>query len=265
MHDPYFAFSTGVDAWDSRVVQYGFSNNDFPEKDLPDSTIFIWDAHFSANEGRLSLEKIIQNANFEIVKVFEPEIPFKVLGGNDFRIIIFRKTSVPQFNDISFLDKLTGDEFNAGIYYHEEMNFEHPFSDQQMENRRVRSSAESQNFMIDLKGAEFSPAFVIPAERIKSGVHNKIRLILDICRLDPCGPNRLFMVLSAEKDGHSYHYVTSDVCQQIRDKNLWSKTDFVFEIPEVLKKNSIIKIYIWNIEKCGILMDNFKLEISEQN
>ena len=78
MHDPYFAFSTGVDAWDNRVVQYGFSNNDFPEKDLPDSTIFIWDAHFSANEGRLSLEKIIQNPNFEIVKVFDPEVPFKV-------------------------------------------------------------------------------------------------------------------------------------------------------------------------------------------
>ena len=56
MHNPYFSFSTEIDAWDNNVVQYGFSNNDKPEEGLPDSTVFIWDAHFSANEGNLPFE-----------------------------------------------------------------------------------------------------------------------------------------------------------------------------------------------------------------
>lgn len=93
MHNPYFAFSTGLDAWDSQKIQYGFRNNEHPEAGLPDSSVFIWDAHFSANEGRMPLEMIMNNPHFELIRYFEPEIPFKVLGNNDYKILIFRKTT----------------------------------------------------------------------------------------------------------------------------------------------------------------------------
>jgi hypothetical protein len=265
MHDPYFAFSTGLDAWNSRVVQYGFSNNDVPENGLPDSTIFIWDAHFSANEGQLPLEKIIQNTNFELVRVFYPVIPFKVLGGNDFRIVIFRKTKIPQFNNATILERISKGDFDKGVYYYDEMNFEQPFAEQQMEIRRMKSTSEGQNFMYDLKGTEFSPAFVVPTDKIKKGIHNKIRLAIDIFRIDQCSPDRLLMVYSIEKEGHSFHYVTADLNGHIPEKNRWYKVDFTFDIPDLNEKNSIIKVYIWNIEKYNILIDNFKLEIAEQN
>ena len=116
IHNPYFSFSTEIDAWDNNVVQYGFSNNDTPENGLPDSTIFIWDAHFSAHEGGLPLEKIMNNPNFEVVHYFVPVVPFKAFE-LDYQIVIFRKITQTGKNNILLLENLKKEEIEKGIYY----------------------------------------------------------------------------------------------------------------------------------------------------
>lgn len=264
MHDPYFAFSTGLDAWNNQIVQYGFSDNNVPENGLPDSTLFIWDAHFSANEGRLPLEKIMSNPNFKLVQYFEPEIPFKVLGNNDYKILIFQKITSAGINNYSILENLTTEEIEKGIYYVQKYDFDDRFQDQNMEMRRLKKPDDSLNFWYNLNAMEFSPTFLIRGDTIKKDFKNKFRITSDFCCLEPLKQNRLLMVFSAEKNDHSYYYVTSDISEQIKVNNVWCRTEFVFKVPEVLESGTVIKSYIWNIDKKNVLMDNFKLEIAKQ-
>jgi hypothetical protein len=91
-NDPFIVFLTGNDPWDFHKIQYGVHDIAFPEKDLPDSTIFIWDKHFSPNEGRLPLENIVKNNNFRLINKFEIEKPEKNRNSVDYELYIFQKT-----------------------------------------------------------------------------------------------------------------------------------------------------------------------------
>ncbi len=264
MHNPYFAFSTEIDAWNSEVVQYGFSDNNMPENGLPDSTVFIWDAHFSPNEGHLPLEKIMNNPNFEIIHVFDPVVPFKVNGDNDYKIIIFRKMTNKGANNIMILENLKKSEIEKGIYFIEYYDFNNSIPVENMDMHRLAKGEDSLNVVYQMNGFEFGPAFHVPVNKIEKEFKNKIRISADICRYDSIGHNRLLMVFSAEVDNKSYHYVTADINEQLKQSGVWYKTEFIFTVPDELKQETVIKNYIWNLDKRNVLMDNFKIEISKQ-
>jgi hypothetical protein len=264
IHNPYFAFSSGIDAWNNEVVQYGFSDNDYPEKNLPDSAIFVWDAQFSANEGRLPLDNIMNNDHFEVIALFEPEIPFKVLGNRDYKIVVFRKLAGTQKNNFSILKKLKDEEIEKGIYYIEKYDFEKPLQDANNQHQ-IKQDNYSNGFVFNLNDKEFSPAFHIAGDTFQPNKKNKVRISIDINVLEQVEPNKLLMVFSAEKNNKSYHYLTSDIAEKIKQMNVWNKVEFIFNVPSELKEGTVIKSYIWNIEKNDVLIDNFTFEISEQN
>jgi hypothetical protein len=264
IHNPYFSFSTEIDAWDNNLVQYGFSNNDTPENGLPDSTLFIWDAHFSANEGRLPLEKIMNNPNFEIVQLFEPVVPFTVMGNNEYRIVVFRKIAGKGVNNRLIFEKLKREQIEKGIYFTDVYDCETPFSAEYLENRRIQSPVDSSNHLFDMTGIDFSPVFHVPYENIDSKKENIFHVSADFMRSDSIAKNRLLMVFSVEIGNKSIHYVTSDICEQTPQKNVWYKTHYTFDVPDNLEKGTMLKTYIWNIDKKTVLMDNYKLEISKQ-
>ena len=72
------------------------------------------------------------------------------------------------------------------------------------------------------------------------------------------------MAFSAETSKGSWHYVTSDILEQTPVRNVWYKTEFVFSLPVEPENETVIKSYIWNIDKSNVLIDNFKIEIAKQ-
>lgn len=264
MYNPYFSFSTGIDAWDNNVVQYGFSNNDKPEDGLPDSTLFIWDAHFSPNEGSLPFEKIAGNPNFVLIQYFEPKVPFKVLGNNDYRIVVFRKITNAGVNNFEVLENMKRAQNGEAVYFDEIYDCEKPFQANYLEKHRIQSSVDSTNHLFDLNGVEFGPVFHVPVEKTDREKENIFHVSADFMRSDSLGVNRLLMVFSVETENETLHYVTSDIGEQTPDKNVWYKTHFTFYVPENLKDGKMLKTYIWNIDKKAVLLDNFRLEISKQ-
>lgn len=264
MHNPYFSFSTGIDAWDNNMVQYGFSNNDEPENGLPDSTLFIWDAHFSPNEGSLPFEKIVSNPNFVLIQYFEPKVPFKVLGNNDYRIVVFRKIANAGENNIEVMEQLRRAQAEKGIYFSEIYDCEKPFQTEYLEKQRIQSPVDTANHLFQLTGVEFSPVFHVPVEKTDREKENVFHVSADFMRSDSVGVNRLLMVFSVEADDKAIHYVTADIGEQTPEKNVWYKTHFTFYVPERLEDGTMLKSYIWNIDKKAVLMDNYKLEISKQ-
>jgi hypothetical protein len=263
MHDPYYAFSTEIDAWDLSIVQYGFSYNDKPQWNLPDSTIFIWDAQFSANEGGLPFEQIIINPNFEVVKVFEPEIPFKVSANQDYRIVVFRIIQGKGQDNEAIIRELKNDQREKGIYHVENYDFETAFDDSVKEIRRILKT-DSAGFAFSLKDLEFSVEFAVDIEKLDLETRNEFYISADFLKTDSIWQNRLVMVFSIERNLKSEHYETRDIGEQIRENGVWYKTDFNFNLPDNINRKSTIKIYVWNLDKKEVKMDNFTLEISKQ-
>ena len=264
VHNPFFSFSTGIDAWDADVVQYGFSNNDTPEAGLPDSTLFVWDAHFSANEGRMPLEKIMGNRNFELVTCFDPVIPFKVMGDLDYKICIFRKILGIGQDNQAVLKRIQQEEMKKEGYYSEIYDFENLFSDSEQELRRIQVEIDSLNFVYNLDGKDFSPAFHIPEIKLDQEVQNKFKITVDVSLGEPVLPGKLLIVFSVENGRDVIHYATADISEQELEYNIWGKAEYVFVVPAGIKKGSLLKSYIWNIDKNNVLIDNYKVEFIRQ-
>ncbi|PIF06033.1 MAG: hypothetical protein CSA36_03650 [Draconibacterium sp.] len=263
MHDPYYAFSTGLDAWDTEVIQYGFSNNNKLQENLADSTIFIWDAHFSANEGRMPYEKIIKNPNVEVIKVFAPEKPFIASADNHYHVIIFRVLKNTNSDNEFIIKEMEKKQRGEGVYRNYKYDFEKAFNDSLIEERRI-TKKDSSGYAFNLYGLEFSPNFAVNIDELDLSGKNSFYLSADFLNNDTIEENQLLLIFSIEKNWKSLYYQTHDIGKQIEKNGIWQETEFNFVMPQDLKTGSTIKMYVWNIGKYNVLMDNFKLEISKQ-
>lgn len=261
VHNPYFSYSTGIDAWDSSIVQYGFSNNDDPARGLPDSTLFVWDAHFSANEGRMPLEKIMNNPDFELVTWFEPVVPFKVLGGYDYKIFIFRKITGRNADNYALIERLRLEQIERGIYYAERMDFEIPFPSEDLERQRLESPFASGGHACFLEGLEFSPSFHIPGDILKTGAENKARITFDILIPEAVPEGTLLCVFSIEKGQEVLHYATFDIASLNIPAGNHYNAGIIFIVPALKADGAIMKSYIWNIDRRNAVIDNYGIEI----
>jgi hypothetical protein len=260
VHNPYFAYSTGRDAWNKDEIQYGFVDNNSTSQNLPDSTLFLWDAHFSPNEGGLPLEFVMKNPDFILIEYFEPEIPARVLGGHLYEIYIFRKLSGAESDNESILKNIRQKGIEASTFYMEEFTFEASFNDEAAELRRIQKGANESGFAFNLEGIEFSPTFHIPVKKLPAGKDIRLRASAEILMTRTNDPGQLIMVFSIESIDQVHHYVATDFSKQKVESDVWSKTDFIFYVPEKLKKEAFMKIYIWNSGNNKILLDNFKVE-----
>ena len=261
VHNPYFSYSTGIDAWDPETVQYGFSNNDNPGNGLPDSTLFVWDAHFSANEGRMPLEKIMASPDFELVTWFEPVVPFKVLGGYDYMIYIFRKISGKYADNRAILTQLKAVQVEKGIYYSELMDFEITYPSEDMERHRIPSPFDTAGMAFSMREAEFSPSFHIPYDRLMAGHENKVRITFQIQHNDTIKEGQLLQVFSIEKGGKALHYATIDASTLGLATEKPGEAEVIFTVPAGSMPGAILKSYLWNIGRKEVVIDNIRIEL----
>lgn len=90
-YDLYFLHLLGIDPYDQNRCFEKLPDNEFPGKDVPAGSIIQWDAHYGPNEGRMPLERLMENDQFCLLKVFKPAESFEVLGGNEYAVYLFEK------------------------------------------------------------------------------------------------------------------------------------------------------------------------------
>jgi hypothetical protein len=91
--DPVFFHFLNLDPFDQDKSEELMPQRINYELNTLPGDVIIWDAHFSANEGKLPLESLLDLNQFKQLKMFVPEVEFTVLGGNKYRIYIFEKTA----------------------------------------------------------------------------------------------------------------------------------------------------------------------------
>ena len=90
-YNPFFCHFLDLNPFDEERIRGFVFNSDEPEYNIQEGEIVIWDAHFGPNEGRLPLERLMDNPGFQLVYMVRPVNIFQVLGGYDYEIYIFRR------------------------------------------------------------------------------------------------------------------------------------------------------------------------------
>ncbi|MBA4409667.1 MAG: hypothetical protein C0397_09620 [Odoribacter sp.] len=258
-HDPYFAFSSKVDAWDSRRIQYGFADFTKPELNIADSTLLIWDAHFSQNEGHIPQKEILDNPKFELVAYFEPKVPLKVLGGHDYCVLVFRKMENLNVDNNQLMIKLKDEQLKGNLVYSEFFDFEHAEPGKVPDQFVVQESDTFSNKCYVLgKDSEFSPSVLLTDSQLKISNEVSVGVEFDFLAEDQLGNNEVLMVFSVEKEDKPYFYQGQDVLAV--DSAKWNHARYHFYMPEEVKKDTKVKLYIWDIQKKNLKIDNFRVQ-----
>ena len=90
-YDPYFFFFLEKDPYNKNIMEEFIPDRENPGNKMKVDEILIWDAHFSPNEGRLAFSKVNNSPLLKEIKVFEPKNKFTVLGGYEYKIVIYSR------------------------------------------------------------------------------------------------------------------------------------------------------------------------------
>ena len=201
--------------------------------------VVVWDAHFSANEGRLPLEKLLQDPFYYRVKSFKPDDAFIVLGDHPYVVHVFQKTEKRIIKQ-SQKHLLVFEDFES----------------------------KSEQYLIDNKGRNASKCAVANADRefvtikkdlTKSNADTLVSFQVEawIKPIDAVGEWQLFLV----SDIGELHYLRVDV-PEISGSEIgkWHQIKQSFEMPAELTDSFTLKCYIWNPERLEVYVDDFRLE-----
>ena len=89
---PYISICLNIDPYDTaKRADLWCLNPGNPELNMPNGSILIWDSHFGPNEGKIKLDTLLKNANLTLLRKFDPDERFPVIGGMDYGVWIFKR------------------------------------------------------------------------------------------------------------------------------------------------------------------------------
>lgn len=254
-YDPFYWFALDIDPYDQQKVWEVVPNRQTPSKDIPDNSVILWDAHYGPNEGKLKLETLMNDTFLTLKKVFRPLQPFTTLGGYNYELCIFQKTSFP--NNISLkwenyrkTDSLNEISLKRFLFY----DFE---TDNLLYKgfKRTDSMAYSGRLSCLIsKQEEFGPTIVLSFKNLEyPGIYRASARLYSAREINW---KSVFLVVSAEHKGKLYLYSTQN---PIDNNEQWKQVKLSFNLPEPKSKDDLLKIYIWNKERQLFLMDDLAL------
>jgi hypothetical protein len=109
--------------------------------------------------------------------------------------------------------------------------------------------------------SDFSPCIQFTDNELKISNRLKFEVDFDFFLEEIFIKNELVMVFSVDENDKSYYYQGDDILPFFSVPNQWNHAKFSFSMPEVVKKNSTIKFYIWDIKKKKLKLDNFNVQV----
>lgn len=124
-----------------------------------------------------------------------------------------------------------------------------------------RSNVHAYSGSFSEKAGEFSAICSIPLDSLLSDSNPKLTVFskLQIFALNEAECN---LVVSMESNGEQYFWQGFNLSKYVKSKGSWWSASNNLVIDRLtIRKNSMIKIYIWNNKKNEIYIDNFKVEL----
>lgn len=230
----YVPYRLGIDPYDNRQASWGVPRVLKVSNALPDGSIIIWDAHFGPNEGRTPLNKLLDDNGLQMVNIFRPKEPFKVLGGYDYAVYIFQKKKSPKAKGLSLIYNF--ENGGSAAYSFSGRKSYHLMAHQLYFNLLVKNIRDCcPNSSILTVSGEIYP------------------------QMQPAS-NGLLLVISREKSGKTTFYKTFSLSKSIPDQ--WNHFIFSLKLSKTTHPEEILKVYFWNRDRTECFLDDIRLKIS---
>ncbi len=250
-YDSQIIINLQIDPFDRSRSKVGVLNKQHPAMSMPDSAILVWDAHFGPNEGRLPLSHLKNSKNLTLLKVIKPIHPFKVLGGYDYAIYIFQKSTKKTGN---LNDSITQPNEEFIIDCEDYIKADSTIS---CSGNRSLSVTPQQEYvhLIDTKVSNLT----LPSlSSIKVDFNAALYCDKQI------GNKNVKIVCTLENDGHMEIYKAIDLVDPIKIVNKWNLIQCTFRMDNIIDKQSNLKLYIWNKSSTEFNIDKIKIEIGSR-
>ncbi len=176
----------------------------------------------------------------QLEKSFLPMENFKVLGGYDYGIYLFKKVSR-----------------KTVIEPKELIRRELVFSGT-AEGQPLAERAGKRCLSVDDK-MEFSPSIKISSEEIISAGFIELAARVRFHPVEPLEKDAVLLVLTIEKDGKSISYNKTDL-SEVTGVEDFREALLTLRIPSAQAAGSVIAVYVWNKGKKRLLLE--KMEVS---
>lgn len=236
----YIILPLDIDPYDLEKCQQWYNNNQ-PNvtAQLPDSSIVVWDAHFGPNEGGVPLEMLQNQDGIVELSVFKPEIPFQVLGGHDYEVIVFQKLNAMKKQFLTTI--------------HED--FEGPDFDQ---SGRAFSGKNSRLINPELLYGNL-------CKITYASISNKlapfdVKVSFAILFEKKLKPKELSLVCSLEQADSLLMYRVADTCFENTEPGKWKAIELNFSMPAPLSSENVLKIYFYNKQQLQFFVDDVNIQ-----
>jgi hypothetical protein len=239
--DPFLIHFLKMDPFDQKLSNWGVADKNQPSNSMEINDILVWDAHFGPNESGVQLQKLMDDPKLQLEKTMLPKENFKVLGGYDYGIYVFRKTEkkiVVQPKDL--IDK--------------EIDFSTSDSGWPLTEWLGRKCLSMDNSL------EFSPPIVIPAEEIKSTTSVDIQAFARFYTPDILKADAALLILSVECQGKSLSYNKADLAEATETDG-WKEIRLPLRLSFDFLEGSKMNLYIWNKDKKTLRIAKFGITV----
>ncbi|MCF8296514.1 MAG: hypothetical protein K9J13_03125 [Saprospiraceae bacterium] len=259
-YDPHFWFFTGLDPYD-KTTNTWMLFQEWPDKEIIcENSILFWDSHFGPNEGRQSLDDLKKDKRFEQIKVFKPKQNFKVLGGYDYEMHVFKhKPYVFKVynSEVDSLINSTKDKTKSKLLEYRSFENDDYFKKGEIISDSISFSGKN-SLVIDGKNIFPLSKSVVYCDMLVNGIPLKIKAGFRFLSETNFQENIISIVISYENDGETYEYheLGTEKNTSFRT-NEWNKLETELDFKNVKSPNDKIKVNLWHRGKNKIFIDDF--------
>jgi len=224
-----------------------------PIKEIEKGSIIIYDEkYFPTN--KILFDSLIQNHNFKLIKVFEPESNFKFYG-RDYRIAIFE--SIEPDSSILNQNRMVAygskDEFKSLVSYDFDRNYFKPDSsfiylDDKNDTKCLKVDSLREKYLyreFDLSTISFDKPLELYLT-LKINYQNNLN-------------QPLLFVTEVNKNNNQTFYKEITLSTTDTTLNAWSSLNYRYKLPDEISFSGTLKLYFLNRSKKGYLIDDYQI------
>ena len=251
--DATFPYGLGLNPFDTSKCKSLFGQKTNLKNEIEIGSTLIYDERYFPIDG-CEFDSLVQNHNFELQKVFEPDENFKVYG-RDYRIAVFRSIQADStiLNQNRMMAYGSKEEFKSMVMFDFDRKSHQPDStlmyfDEKNDTKCFRVNDTIVQFLVkefDLSTLSFEK----PLE---------LYLKLKINYLDTIKLPMLFVVEVNKTDKQIFR---SEVKLEHSDSLLkgWINLDYRVKLPNEVSFKGVLKTYLLNSNKGRYLLDDYQL------
>ena len=239
--DPFLIHFLGMDPYDQKLSNWGIGDKKTPSTSMELNDILVWDAHFGPNEAGIPLDRLMADPYLQLEKSVLPVESFKVLGGYDYGIYIFRKT-----------------DHKTDMVPRDLVQREMKFSN--ADPALPTSEFQDNHCLVMDEKKEFSPPITISGKELTAATSVEVTASVRFHAEDALAQDAALLIFSVEQGNKTLSYNKADLVDA-RVVDGWQEISLSVRISTGFPEGYQMNLYVWNKEKKKLLVEGYRLTI----